>query len=1082
MLSSSFILQSPVKCASLALAFLALALLWTQASCAHSVSASIQEDEIPALEGGAKVEREIAGGKKHTYRITLASSQFLRVTVDQRDVDIFIKLIGTDGNQTAMAGNILDPMRTERLSFVAKDYGDYRLEVIANETEEIRGSYQLRVEPVRVATTEDKNLMQAENLCSEAEQLLAQGKAESIRQAIIKYEQSLALWQQAGDRRGEADAVQYLAVAHRRIGETEKAIEHLTQALSLYRAAEERRGESQVLQGLGLMNHLTGDVHKALEYYNQTLPMSREMGDRGGEATALNNIGGVYSYMGEQQKALEYYALSLPLHKTLGNKVGEATTLNNIGEIYRTLGEYDRAIEHFDKSLSLRRETKDIRGEGVTLNNIGLTYSSLSQYQKALDYLGQSLALRRTTGDRSGEAFTLNNTGFVYHKLGEHDKALEFFNQALKLRQAVADRRGEANTLHHIGSVYSSMGDTQKAMEYFNRALPLTQAVGDRIVETATLYSMARIERDRGRFIEARARMESSLAIIESLRSMVSAQELRETFFASKQDHYELYIDVLMQMSNIDSSASYMTGAFEASERARARALLDILTEARADIRQAVPASLIERERLLQQQINARERLRMQTAGRRNSEKQMQEAEAEIGGLLNQYKEVRVQIRAANPRYAALKDPQPLGLEEIQRLLDHETILLEYSLGDKRSYLWMVTPTSITGHAIASRQEIEEAARRVYELLTARNQRLPLETSEQKRARIAKADDEYHSAASHLSRLLLAPVARELGSKRLLVVSQGALQYVPFAALLSIPSSATEAKDKGEGTKDSYKPLIVDHEIIHLPSASVLALLREDRAGRRQPDKSVAVLADPVFDPEDSRVAASLARIKNRQPNTSNAHSAVSLDLKRLSQDFGISGFRRLRFSRQEADAISALAAESHTLKAVDFAASRATVIGGDLSRYRIIHFATHGLINTQHPELSGIVFSLVDENGQAQDGFLRLHEIYNLRLNADLVVLSACQSALGKEVRGEGLVGLTRGFMYAGAGRVVASLWSVEDRITADLMKRFYSRLLKEGLRPAAALRAAQVEMFSHKSSQSPYHWAGFIIQGEWK
>jgi CHAT domain-containing protein len=177
-----------------------------------------------------------------------------------------------------------------------------------------------------------------------------------------------------------------------------------------------------------------------------------------------------------------------------------------------------------------------------------------------------------------------------------------------------------------------------------------------------------------------------------------------------------------------------------------------------------------------------------------------------------------------------------------------------------------------------------------------------------------------------------------------------------------------------------------------------------------------------------------------------------------------------------------ALAAKGAGLKAVDFDANRATATNTDLSQYRIVHFATHGLLNSQHPELSGVVLSLLDEQAQPQDGFLRAHEIYNLNLPAELVVLSGCKTGLGKEIKGEGLVGLTRGFMYAGAARVVVSLWDVNDVATAELMKRFYQKMLAEGQRPAAALRAAQVAMWKEKRWQAPYYWAAFVLQGEWR
>ncbi len=329
-------------------------------------------------------------------------------------------------------------------------------------------------------------------------------------------------------------------------------------------------------------------------------------------------------------------------------------------------------------------------------------------------------------------------------------------------------------------------------------------------------------------------------------------------------------------------------------------------------------------------------------------------------------------------------------------------------------------------------------------------------------------------------------MAAQLGGKRLLVVADGTLQYVPFGAL-SVPAVSGQ-RSGGSGPATDGRPLIVEHEIVNLPSASVLAVLRKELTGRQPASKAVAVLADPVLQNDDLRVKQAVARAEkktnNAAPATPTTNDALSPaeDLVRSAREAGVGGLERLRFTRQEAEAIAALASKEQRLAALDFEASRIMATSAELSQYRIVHFATHGLLNSEHPELSGIVLSLVDERGQPQDGFLRLHDIYNLKLGADLVVLSACQTALGKNVRGEGLVGLTRGFMYAGAPRVVASLWNVKDEATAELMKRFYQGVLKDKLRPAAALRAAQISMWQEKRWEVPYYWAGFVLQGEWQ
>jgi len=273
---------------------------------------------------------------------------------------------------------------------------------------------------------------------------------------------------------------------------------------------------------------------------------------------------------------------------------------------------------------------------------------------------------------------------------------------------------------------------------------------------------------------------------------------------------------------------------------------------------------------------------------------------------------------------------------------------------------------------------------------------------------------------------------------------------------------------------------------VSIPSASVLSIIRREMEGRQQAAKSVAVLADPVFEEEDPRVdEAKNGKSSGKTPATRAAdteHSELIRAIRTMNFPDARYGFVRLPFSRLEADNVIALAPKGTGLKATDFDASRALALSRELNQYRILHFATHGLLNSERPELSGLVFSLLDREGKPQDGFLRLHEIYNLQLNADLVVLSACESGLGKEIKGEGLIGLVRGFMYSGAPRVVASLWTVDDYATAELMKLFYQGMLKDGLPAGAALRAAQLEFSKEKRWASPYFWAGFVLQGEWK
>ncbi len=940
---------------------------------------------------------------------------------------------------------------------------------------------------------QDENHLAAQKLADEAEQLYAKGTAESRRTAIEKYQRARTLFRASGDTKQEADVLSNIGAVYQSLGEKQKALEFFNQALPLRRAAGDRQGEAVTLNNFGVAYRSLGEMQKALECYNESLSIIRSLGDRENEASTLNNLGAVYRALGEIQKALDVYAEALPLWQALGNLRGEAVTLSNLGNVYRSLGEKDKALEFYNRSLARARAARDRRIEATTLNNLGVAYRELGNQQKALDFFNQALEMQQVVGDRRGEVTAFTNLAGVSVSLGERPKGLEFYGQALKLWRTVGDRSGEAGVLHSTGEVFYNAGEKEKALGFFKEALSLRRSVLDQTGEAATLYEIARIERDSGRLSEARREIESVLAIVENLRAKIASPDLRASYFSTVQQYYDFYIALLMQLHEQSNTSGYDVEAFGASERARARSLLELLEEARADIRQGVDAQLLQREKALQDLLNAKAERQTRLLSGKHTQEEATEMAQELSGIINEYVQVQARIKQASPRYATLTQPPILTLKEIQaNALDPDTMLLEYKLGEQHSHLWAVTRTSFRSFALPKRAEVEAAARQVYELLTARNRHPAGETPLQRQARLRQADEAYPSAAANLSRLLLGPLASLRGAKRLLVVGDGALQYIPFAALPDLAS--------GTGpTKSTHaQPLIVNYEIVNLPSISVISEIRRERdKPHRAPQMTIAVLADPVFDKDDMRVRSAKTngvrkKIEARraselkQPLTQVSSTSGVSEIERALVEAGVTEDKiitpRLLHSRGEAQAILAYAPPGKSMAALNFDASRATATSEKLARYRFVHFATHGLLNSQHPELSGIVLSLVDEHGQTQDGFLRLNEIYNLKLSAELVVLSACQTGLGKEIKGEGLIGLTRGFMYAGAARVAASLWKVDDAATAELMTRFYRGVLKEGKTPAAAMRAAQVELWQQRSWQAPYYWSAFILQGEWK
>jgi CHAT domain-containing protein/tetratricopeptide (TPR) repeat protein len=1030
---------------------------------------------------------------------------------------------------------------------------------------------------IGVQDRQEENRGSAEKLLGEGDKLRSQGSAESLRQALAKYEAALSLWRANSDPGGEAKALDALGLVYSLLGENQKALEYYNKALTLWRSARDQRGEGRTLHNLafvylntadrekaltylnealplrrgaddqdgeaatlnafGVLYHGLAETSKAIDYFQQSLTLRRSLGDKQGEAQSVNNIGAIYFELGENEKALEYYQQALPLRRATGDKRGEANTLYNIGGVYSRLDEFQKALEQFNQSLPIWRATGDRRGEAITLNSIGALYSHLDDRQKAISYydlalplfraisdrrgeaqaldniglirarsgdaqqalahFAQSLPLRRASKDRRGEAFTLSCFGGIYFSRGDLTKALEYHQQALALRQAVGERGPLATTLNQLGAIFASLGEAEKAADYYRRGLELWREVGNRSGKAASLAGLARVDRDRGNLSRAREEIEAALTEVEMLRSKTTDLDSRATLFASKQDLYEFYVNLLMDLHREQPGAGLDGEAFQAAERTRARNWLETFNETRGNIRAGVDAELLQREQRLARQLDTQAEHLARLPVNSSTQIKTAELKRNLDGLLTEYQETQAQIRARSPDYAALVQPQPVRVKELQQqVLDDRSVLLAYSLGQNQSFLWSVTKTSLQSFTLPGRSAVGKAARRFYELLTERNVSPAGETLLQKQVRLRQADDELKEASAALSQMLIAPVASQLIDKqRLLIVAEGPLLYVPFGALAapslqkseidSVNSKSTRARKRipvpGRSLAALTMPtprlsgsrlLILDHEIISLPSASVLEVLKRDENNRSKASKLLAVIADPVFEKDDPRVRQNLGAM---------LPIAADSNVTPAMPESGLLNFTRLRFSRQEAADIAALAPAATSFKAQDFAANREVIRSAGLGQYRLIHFATHTLNNNDHPELSGIVLSLVDEQGRTRDGFIRLHEIYNLRLNADLVVLSSCQTALGKEIKGEGIIGLTRGFMYAGAHRVVASLWSVQDKATSELMTNFYRNLLKKKLPPGAALREAQLSMLQTARWGSPYYWAAFSLHGMW-
>lgn len=787
-----------------------------------------------------------------------------------------------------------------------------------------------------------------------------------------------------------------------------------------------------------------GSLRDSATRFQQAADIWHSLGNPYEEALALYGAGySCFSY-GDNQLAINYIKRALAMFRQLKDVAGEAMAQNGLGWPFLYLSDLESAGESFGQAYELHRANDNLRGAGISLYGLGWVYALKGDANRALEKFSESLVWRRKVMDRNGEALTLTGIAKMQSRLNKFSEALDSLTLALNV---LPENKvyAQADILSNLGWIHKARNDNDKALAFFTDALQLRRQAEDAIGEATTRFGMSVVLRNSARFSEAETEIEEALRIIESLRATGSNQQLKISYFASIQDYYEFYITLLIELDRLHPSQGYAAKALHACERARARGLLDLLTEARVDMRHGVDPALLERERTHYERLNE---LAIERGSLPNSKDGVVEAtDKTFLAVRNDLETVRAEIRRQNPGYAALMQVEPLTAAEIQKqILDDNTLLLEYMMFEQRSFLLAATADEVTSYELPPRADIESVAREYYEAITVRNQP-DVPQNDRSRKETAQADAKAEVLAQRLSRILLRPVSDKLKKSRLVILTSGTLQLIPFAAL-PVPSDTTASR-----------VLIDDHAVIALPSITALSMIRRDVKERTRPPKTVIVLGDPVFDRSDSRLKSA----------TANASSAPQ--------------FPRLISSRWEAEKILSLVPRDKGKIVLDFAANRGAATSGEFGEYRFVHFATHALIDLDHPPLSGVVLSMVDENGKPQNGFLGMEDIFNLRLPVDMVVLSGCQTALGRDYAGEGLMSLTRAFMYAGAARVGVSLWQVADRPTSELMVRFYKHMLgPEKLTPPAALRAAQLELRKDPRWQSPYFWAPFVIQGEWR
>jgi len=1065
---------------------------------AGDAPAATPATEVLSLAPGASLEREIHGGETQTFDVPLDAGTFLLLEISSRNASLSFCLSKPNG-ETLVNAMGSDP---HLLAVIADQAGIYRLDPFAAQELKVPARYSVKILDVRPAAPGDEARVKAALALAEAKRLLALDNDEQAPRAEARLGESIAAWQAAGDPRGEAEALLVNAGFRSDKGRISEALLLYEKALDRSKESGFPEGEARALQGIGFCSSRLEHYEEALRSYRSAAEILRQVGEPFEQIPALEGLANVYWRQRDFQDALQSFEEALALAVESGDLTQQAIATAGVGSANYQLFRFGKARELLEKALELSRQAGDLREEVNIEHNLAAYYQNEGQLQKALD-LFIRVADRQAPRD---SGMTHYNMGNLYLLLGDPDQALENYLLSQKVFHAAGDAKNEVNALigvgrvhqekgnidaalaeyaearrlvieepwiipHFIGLSQVDLGQLQEALESLGRALAIASKNNDRPQKAASLLAIGSayaklgqaeqaekslgdaiteaneigyrsvvalallrrslLRRDKDRLEEALADIESAIAAVESTRRNIAGDQFRTGFFASKRTYYALDIDLLMRLDRLHPGKGYGARALETSERARARGLLDLLAEGRIDLRQGLDRDLQQREDDLSGQIS---RLQRELRAANVTSEQYQKLRVERDALDARWEQLEVEIQTKNKRYAEVRYPVPLKLEEIQsRILDDHTALLEYALAKEGSLLFVVTREEIKTFALPAAEEITKQVLRL---------RGALEHESFLKAR------DYLESAFALYHDLLEPASATLaGKSSLLIVPDGVLYYIPFEALLTAPADQPNYRD--------LPYLLRRYSIAYIPSASVLAGLRAPRQAPVPADRKQLVAFAPFADPG----SASATR---GSPRSSPA-------------DFAASAFQPLPASRREIEKITELYPGA-ALRFIGSAADEAAVTGNPaVANARRLHFATHAQIDEIHPEYSALI--LAERPGE--DGLLQMREIFNLKLSADLVVLSACETALGKEVTGEGLVGLTRAFFYAGVPSLVVSLWNVVDGPTPDLMLDFYKNL-EHAQEKSKALQASKLSMIGRAKYAHPSYWAPFILFGE--
>lgn len=1049
----------------------------------------IQGPEPVQLLAESRIDRSGTKGDAHHYEVNLSAGDYFEVAVTQDQLYVSLSVTAPDEPKNTHVIEVQQiASLPQRWGFVAASAGVHQLAVTMTGT---RGdvadmstprSYRLDVIATRPATPEDHERAKTFVLMARASQAVAEHSLDGLRRAIPVYEQAAAGWRALDDRMLEATTLYALmGISNLFTQFRDTATEHGVRLAALLSELGLQPLEQSVWRTLAIEYHDGGHLTEGIDAATRSVTLARSLQNRAQEGASLRLLSYLQLKLGQYDDARRMAGEALDVAAEIGDRGLEAHVLINIARLHELSGDLETAGRHYERALSLSADTPPILAQvQLFLGQNLLKRGDVDGAQRALE---ARLATASRGVQRDDEAAARILLGDVRLTRGDLAGARELYEAAQKTLTPEGFPEYVCASEERLGRLALLEGRNDLAEAHFQRALAVGKDLTLASCEVQGYAGLADVAAERGELDVAEQNARVVVDLTNGFRDAVAGLDARSFGFPELAPVFERAVDLTMRRGAGDPSSPSVATGLALNEQALARGLFDALSAERIEKRANIPAELDAARRRLRETWRTRA-LEHEAAVRRRDAKRRAQLADEMTALSSQLREVESRIDVADPRHASFVRPASLDATAIQALLDADTTLVEYALGDARSFAWVVTNQSIHAVTLPPRRAIATLARRTRDLFA-----MPPQPGNERSPRT-------HADVLALSRMILDPILPFIHTSRVALVAPGPLAMIPFAAMPVLSERTTGARVEGPVLSErpgatrvegpgARASMVQRYEVVNLPSATVLSALRRAADRRTPPSRAIAVFADPVYDAGDPRLASSAPpaqEVSLTRSADSVAEPSEALSGWRSARAEGTSmALRRLPFSRQEADAIAAYAPK-HSVKATGFDATRERALDASLASYRFVHFATHGLVDPSVPNLSGLALSFVDRQRRPRNGLLLLPDVYEMRLNADVVVLSGCETALGTEVRGEGLMGLARGFMYAGAARVVSSLWRVDDAATSALMTAFYRGMLRDKRTPAAALRAAQLEISKTARWSAPYFWAGFVLHGDWR